>query len=88
MNMTNPDSDSEFSPRKIFHVGADVGTEEALVNASEILVSALQTAYQCAEDPDSTQSPVIMGLAQLIENAQALVDAALERHFPADKPGD
>ncbi|WP_236371433.1 DUF6124 family protein [Pseudomonas salomonii] len=88
MNMTNPDSDSEFSPRKIFHLGADVGTEEALANASEILASALQTAYQCAEDPDSTQSPVIMGLAQLIENAQALVDAALERHFPADKPGD
>ncbi|MCF5545773.1 DUF3077 domain-containing protein [Pseudomonas salomonii] len=86
--MTNPDSDSEFSPRKIFHLGADVGTEEALANASEILASALQTAYQCAEDPDSTQSPVIMGLAQLIENAQALVDAALERHFPADKPGD
>jgi len=88
MNMTNPDSDSEFSPRKIFHVGPDVGTEEALANASEILASALQTAYQCAEDPDSAQSPVIMGLAQLIENAQALVDAALERHFPTDKPGN
>ncbi|WP_242168801.1 MULTISPECIES: DUF3077 domain-containing protein [unclassified Pseudomonas] len=86
MNMTNLDSDSEFHPRKIFHVGADVGTEEALANASEILSSALQTAYQCAEDPDSTQSPVIMGLAQLIENAQVLVDAVLERNFPADKP--
>lgn len=73
-------------PRKIFHVSADVGTEEALANASEILSSALQSAYQCAEDPDSTQSPVIMGLAQLIENAQVLVDAVLERNFPADQP--
>ena len=82
----NAESDGE--PRKIFHVGPDVGTEEALANASEILASALQTAYQCAEDPDSAQSPVIMGLAQLIENAQALVDAALERHFPTDKPGN
>lgn len=71
--------------RKIFLVGTDVGTEEALANASEILSSALQTAYQCAEDPDSTQSPVIMGLAQLIESAQALVDAVLERQFPTDK---
>ena len=35
-----------------------------------------------AEDPDSTQSPVIMTLSQLIENAQALVDAVLERDFP------
>ncbi len=85
MNMNNLDSASEFSPRKIFHVGADVGTEEALTNASEILSSALQTAYQCAEDPDSTQSPVIMGLAQLIENAQALVDSVLERDFPTAK---
>ncbi|PHN18917.1 DUF6124 family protein [Pseudomonas sp. ICMP 460] len=87
MNMTNLDSDSEFSPRKIFHVGADVRTEEALANASEMLSSARQTAYQCAEDPDSTQSLVIMGLAQLIENAQALVHSVLERDFPADKPG-
>ena len=81
-------AESDGEPRKIFHVGADVGTEEALANASEILASALQSAYQCAEDPDSTQSPVIMGLAQLIENAQALVDAALERHIPTDKPGN
>ncbi|MCK3825812.1 DUF3077 domain-containing protein [Pseudomonas sp. W2Aug9] len=83
--MSNLDSDSEFSPRKIFHVGTDVGTEEALTNATEILSSALQTAYQCAEDPHSTQSPVIMALAQLIENAQALVDAVLERDFPTAK---
>ncbi|WP_256660445.1 DUF6124 family protein [Pseudomonas sp. GL93] len=53
--------------------------------ATETLSSALQTAYQCAEDPDSTQSPVIMALAQLIENAQMLVDAVLERDFPAAK---
>ncbi|MBV4454372.1 DUF6124 family protein [Pseudomonas azadiae] len=66
----------------MFCVADDVGTEEALTNASEILSSALQTAYQCAEDPDSRQSPVIMALAQLIENAQALVDSVLERAFP------
>ena len=29
---------------------------------------------------------MIMGLAQLIENAQVLVDAVLGRNFPADKP--
>ncbi|RMP68717.1 hypothetical protein ALQ18_02632 [Pseudomonas marginalis pv. marginalis] len=78
---------SDDKPRKIFNVGADVGTEEALANASEILSSARQTAYQCAEDLHSTQSLVIMGLAQLIENAQALVHSVLERDFPADKPG-
>ncbi|WP_236468772.1 MULTISPECIES: hypothetical protein [unclassified Pseudomonas] len=38
-----------------------------------------------AEDPASTQSPVIMALAQLIENAQALVDAVLERDFSTAK---
>ena len=73
----------EAHARKIFRVADDVGTEEALTNATEILSSALQTAYQCAEDPRGAQSPVIMALAQLIENAQALVDAVLERDFPA-----
>jgi len=72
----------EGHARKLFCVADDIGTEEALTNATEILSSALQTAYQCAEDPVSTQSPVIMALAQLIENAQALVDAVLERDFP------
>ena len=88
MDTTNHDSDSELCPRKLFHVGTDVSTEEALTNASEILSSALQTAYQSAETPHSTQSPVIMGLAQLIENAQTLVDAVLERDFPTDTPGE
>ncbi|WDU60890.1 DUF3077 domain-containing protein [Pseudomonas poae] len=78
---------SEDELRKIFHGNADVDTEEALANASEILASALQTAYQSAEDPGSTQSPVIMGLAQLIVNAQTLVDAVLERTFPTYKTG-
>ncbi|OPA91732.1 hypothetical protein BFW87_19110 [Pseudomonas fluorescens] len=68
---------------EIFH-----SAEEALTNASEILSAALQTAYQSAENPVSTQSPVIMGLAQLIENAQALVDAVLERNFPTDPSGE
>ncbi|MGB3126773.1 MAG: DUF3077 domain-containing protein [Pseudomonas sp.] len=79
-------ANSDDEPRKIFHVGADVGTEEALANASEILSSALQIAYRCAEDPGSTRSPVIMGLAQLIENAQSLMDAVLERNFPVETP--
>ena len=84
MNKITADS-TEGHARKIFCVADDVGTEEALTNATEILSSALQTAYQCAEDPDSTQSPVIMTLSQLIENAQALVDAVLERDFPTAK---
>ncbi|MEO8488576.1 DUF3077 domain-containing protein [Pseudomonas sp.] len=87
MDTTDHDSDPELCPRKLFHVGTDVSTEEALTNASEILSSALQTAYQSAENPDSTQSLVIMGIAQLIETAQALVDAVLERDFPTDPPG-
>ena len=45
MYTTNHDSDSELCPGKLFHVGTDVSTEEALTNASEILSSALQTAY-------------------------------------------
>ncbi|AZE59935.1 MULTISPECIES: DUF6124 family protein [Pseudomonas] len=84
MKKSTADS-TEGQARKIFCVADDVRTEEALTNATEILSSALQTAYQCAEDPDSTQSPVIMALAQLIENAQALVDAVLERDFPTAK---
>ncbi|WP_233094148.1 hypothetical protein [Pseudomonas haemolytica] len=57
MNMTNLDSDSEFPPRKIFHVGADVGTEEALANASEILSSALQTATSAPKIPTARTHP-------------------------------
>ncbi|WP_233096985.1 MULTISPECIES: hypothetical protein [Pseudomonas] len=57
MNMSNLDSDSEFPPREIFHVGADVGTEEALANASEILSSALQTATSAPKIPTARTHP-------------------------------
>ncbi|MGC6371524.1 DUF6124 family protein [Pseudomonas sp. K2I15] len=76
----------ERPPRKIFLVGADVGTEEALANATEILSSASETAYRCADGQDSIHYRLTMGLAQLIENAQALVDSVLDRQFAADKP--
>ncbi|NWC90874.1 DUF3077 domain-containing protein [Pseudomonas sp. IPO3778] len=76
----------ERPPRRVFSVGADVGTEEALANATEILSSALETAYRCAEGQDSAHYRLTMGLAQLIENARALVDSVLDRQFAADQP--
>jgi hypothetical protein len=83
-----PTETDERPPRRIFSVGADVGTEEALANAAEILSSALETAYRCADGQDSIHYRLTMGLAQLIENAQALVDSVLDRQFSADKPAN
>ncbi|WP_294733581.1 DUF3077 domain-containing protein [uncultured Pseudomonas sp.] len=83
-----PTETDERPPRRIFSVGADVGTEEALANATEILSSALETAYRCADGQDSIHYRLTMGLAQLIENAQALVDSVLDRQFTADNPAD
>ena len=61
---------------KRFTVRTGLGTEEALSNASEILESAAVSAYDCSSRKQ------VLAVVQLIEMAQLLVDAALNRECP------
>ncbi|OPA86299.1 hypothetical protein BFW87_26535 [Pseudomonas fluorescens] len=76
-----PDNDVSTS---IFIVRQDLSTEDALVNASELLASALATANEQAFSLSGSERLQTFGLAQLIENAGLLVDVALERLSPTD----
>lgn len=68
----------------IFKVRPDLSSEDALVNASELLASALAIANERAFALGGSQSLQMFGLAQLIENAQLLVDVVLEKLSPTD----
>ncbi|MDQ0703740.1 MULTISPECIES: DUF6124 family protein [Pseudomonas] len=65
-----------------FKVRTELSTEDALVNASEILASASVMANEQAFGSTGSRRLQILGLAQLIENAQLLVDDALEKLSP------
>ncbi len=66
-----PDNNS----RCLFTVRSDISTEEALVNTSELLASAIAASHEHA-----------FAIAQLIENARLLVNTALERVSPSRDP--
>lgn len=66
----------------IFEVRPGLSSEEALVNASEILASVVAMAHEQAFASSGTQRLQIFGLAQLIENSRLLVNIALERLSP------
>jgi len=65
-----------------FKVRTELSREDALVNASEILASASVIANEQAFGSTGSRRLQIFGLAQLIENAQLLVDDALEKLSP------
>lgn len=66
----------------VFKVRTDVTSEDVLVNASEILASASVMANEQAFGSTGSRRLQIFGLAQLIENAQLLVDDALDKVSP------
>ncbi|WP_124356620.1 DUF6124 family protein [Pseudomonas orientalis] len=73
----------EDCPTSVFNVRPDLSSEEALVNASELLASASAMANEQAFASSGSQRLHTFGLAQLIENAQLLVNDALRKMPPA-----
>ncbi|WP_124358349.1 DUF6124 family protein [Pseudomonas orientalis] len=69
-------------PTSAFTVRPDISSEEALVNASEILASATAMANEQAHASSGSQRLQTFGLAQLIESAGLLVNVALEKAGP------
>lgn len=71
--------------KSIFNVRPDLSSEEALVNASEILASASAMANEQAFASSGSQRLQTFGLAQLIEDSRLLVNVALEKSIPINK---
>ncbi|NVZ20493.1 DUF3077 domain-containing protein [Pseudomonas costantinii] len=78
------DDTSQTPPDIIFTVRPGLSTEVALSNASEMLESATVCAYDCAEHLDGSGRKQVLAVVQMIEIAQLLVDAALDRECPAN----
>ncbi len=70
------------SPSRAFNVRLGLNTEEALSNASEILASIIAIGYEDTFTLTEPQRSKNLGVLQLVELAQMLVDQALEREFP------
>lgn len=79
--MKKHDRDDDF-PNSVFSVKPGLSSEEALVNASELLASASAMANEQAFASCGAQRLRTFGLAQIIESAMLLVNAALDEHFP------
>ncbi|PIB42531.1 hypothetical protein AOA59_21005 [Pseudomonas sp. 2822-15] len=78
----NASKEDEKLSTSVFKVRTDVSSEDVLVNASEILASASIMANEQAFGSTGSRRLQIFGLAQLIENAQLLVDDALDKLSP------
>lgn len=72
----------EDLPTSVFKVRPDLSSEEALVNACELLISASVMANEQAITASGSQRFQTFGLAHLIESAQLLVNDALEKTSP------
>lgn len=70
----------------VFSVKPGLSSEEALVNASELLASASAMANEQAFGASGTQRLQTFGLAQIIESAMLLVNAALDERVPTSNP--
>jgi hypothetical protein len=82
MFSTDKNSTDSDLLNSIFKVRPDLSSEEALVNASEILASASAMANEQAFASSGSQRLQTFGLAQLIENSLLLVNVALEKSSP------
>lgn len=69
-------------PSSAFNVRPGLNTEEALSNASEILASIVAMGYENTFTLDEPQRSKNLGILQLVEMAQMLVNQALERESP------
>lgn len=83
MKKPTPNPPEQAYSHPLFCVRPNLSTEHALSNASEILESAVVTAHGAAEHMSGVHREQLMTLAQSVEMAQMLVEAALAREFPA-----
>ncbi|KAB0566748.1 hypothetical protein C9383_21675 [Pseudomonas palleroniana] len=67
----------------IFTVNPHQNTETLLVNASETLSSLNVLTCNLAFDLDTSQRAVMLGIQQMVELGQLLVDRALEQVSPS-----
>jgi len=67
----------------LFSVSTHQNTETLLVNASETLSSLNALTCNLAFDLDTSQRAILLGIQQMAELGQLLVDRALEQVSPA-----
>ncbi|MFV9651057.1 DUF6124 family protein [Pseudomonas citrulli] len=79
---TNPNEDDLLT--SVFKVKPGLSSQEALVNASEILALVAAMANEQAFSSCGSRRLQIFGLAQLIENSKLLVDVAPEKTSPVN----
>ncbi|WP_338490975.1 DUF3077 domain-containing protein [Pseudomonas trivialis] len=84
MFSTDKNSTDSDLLNSIFKVRPGLSSEEALVNASEILASASAMANEQASASSGSQRLQTFGLAQLIENSLLLVNVALDKSSPVN----
>ena len=78
----NTQIDDDDLPTSVFTVRSDLSSEDALVNASELLASVSAMANEQAFSSSGSQRLQTFGLAQLIESAHLLVNDALKKTSP------
>ena len=71
------------SSSNLFTVSLHQNTETLLVNASETLSSLNALTCNLAFDLDTSQRAIMLGIQQMAELGQLLVDRALEQVSPA-----
>jgi hypothetical protein len=74
---------SNSSSSNIFTVNPDQNTEALLVNASETLSSLNAMTCNLAFNLDTSQRAIMLGIQQMAELSQLLVDRALDQVSPA-----
>ncbi|AZF23841.1 MULTISPECIES: DUF6124 family protein [unclassified Pseudomonas] len=70
-------------PASLFTVTPHQNTEALLVNASETLSSLNALTCNLAFDLDTSQRAIMLGIQQMAELGQLLVDQALEQISPS-----
>lgn len=61
-----------------FHIKPDIGHEDALVHASDLLRSAAAAAYESASNRQGNQRDLAFSVVYLIDMAKAMVERALQ----------
>jgi len=74
---------SNSSSSNLFTVNPHQDTETLQVNASETLSSLNALTCNLAFDLDTSQRAIMLGIQQLVELGQLLVDRALEQVSPS-----
>ena len=74
---------SNSSSSNLFTVNPHQDTETLLVNASETLSSLNALTCNLAFDLDTSQRAIMLGIQQMAELGQLLVDRALEQISPS-----